>query len=154
MSDTPETDGEWNRIACYEHPQFEQAIADFARKIERERDVARLDLAFRRDLYALQQKQLDEARGSIRKLSVAVADSIRFSGARQDETEEARDECNELRILVDGLLEMNQKLSDESNSHYNELLTKRGLCKVQEQVIDDWKAEAEKWRAIANDNRN
>ena len=77
MNDTPETDGEWNRIACYEHPQFEQGIADFARKMERERD-----------------------------------------------------------------------------KYYNELLTKRGLCKVQEQVIDDWKTEAEKWRAIADDHRN
>ena len=38
MSDTPETDGEWNRIACYDHPQFEQGIAEFARKLERERD--------------------------------------------------------------------------------------------------------------------
>lgn len=77
MNDTPETDGEWNRIACYNHPQFEQGIADFARKLERERD-----------------------------------------------------------------------------KYYNELLTKRGLCNVQEQVIIDWKAEAEKWRDIANDNRN
>jgi len=77
MSDTPETDGEWNRIACYEHPQFEQGIADFARKLERERD-----------------------------------------------------------------------------EYYNELLTKRGLCNVQEQVIIDWKEEAEKWRAIANDYWN
>jgi hypothetical protein len=77
MNDTPETDGEWNRIACYDHPQFEQGIADFARKMERERDT-----------------------------------------------------------------------------YYNELLTKRGLCKIQERVINDWKAEAEKWRAIANDNRN
>jgi hypothetical protein len=38
MNDTPETDGEWNRIACYDHPQFEQGIAEFARKLERERD--------------------------------------------------------------------------------------------------------------------
>ena len=30
-------------------------------RLERERDEARFDLAFRRDLYALQQKQLDEA---------------------------------------------------------------------------------------------
>jgi hypothetical protein len=60
VSDTPETDGEWNRIACYDHPQFEQGIAEFARKLERERDEARFDLAFRRDLCALQQKQLDE----------------------------------------------------------------------------------------------
>jgi hypothetical protein len=41
MSDTPETDGEWNRIACYDHPQFEQGIAEFARKLERERDESR-----------------------------------------------------------------------------------------------------------------
>ena len=133
MNNTPETDGEWNRIACYEHLRFEQAIADFARKMERERDEARFDLAFRRDLYALQQKQLDEAKDNVRKLSVALADSIRFSGARRDETEQAMDECNELRILVDGLLEMNQELSDESNL---------------------WKSEAEKWRAIADDRRN
>ena len=44
MSDTPETDEEWNRIACYEHPQFEQAIANFARKLERERDDLRDEL--------------------------------------------------------------------------------------------------------------
>ncbi len=36
--DTPETDGEWNRIACYDHPHFENALAEFARKLERERD--------------------------------------------------------------------------------------------------------------------
>jgi len=41
VNDTPETDGEWNRIACYDHPQFEQGIAEFARKLERERDGLR-----------------------------------------------------------------------------------------------------------------
>jgi hypothetical protein len=41
LAPTPETDGEWNRIACYDHPQFEQGIAEFARKLERERDEAR-----------------------------------------------------------------------------------------------------------------
>ena len=40
-TDTPETDGEWNRLACLENPEFEQRIADFARKLERERDEAR-----------------------------------------------------------------------------------------------------------------
>lgn len=133
MSDTPETDGEWNRVACYEHPQFEQAIADFARKMERERDEARLDLAFRRDLYALQQKQLDEARDNVRKFSVALADSIRFSGARQDETQQAMHECDELRILVDGLSDMTNELSEDRNL---------------------WKSEAEKWRDIAYGNRH
>ena len=29
----------------------------------------------------------------------------------------------------------------ERDKYYNELLTRRWLCKVQEQVINDWKAE-------------
>jgi|688.fasta_scaffold05728_31 chromosome segregation ATPase len=37
-TDTPETDGEWNRLACQDHPEFERNLADFARKLERERD--------------------------------------------------------------------------------------------------------------------
>ena len=110
MNDTPETDKQswWNHSAG----KIELCPADFAKKLERERD---------------------EAKDNVRKLAVSLADSIRFSLARQDETEQAMDECNELRILVDGLLEMNQKLSDERNL---------------------WMKEAEKWRAIANDNRN
>jgi len=40
MTDTPETDGEWNRLACQDHPEFERNLADFARKMERERDEA------------------------------------------------------------------------------------------------------------------
>ena len=129
MSDTPETD-EFQKT---EYCAYDSMWRRFAQKLERERDAAK---------------------DNVKKLAVSLADSIRFSLARQDETEEAMHECSELRIIVDGLLEMNQKLSDERNSHYNELLTKRGLCKVQEQVITDWKLEAEKWRAIANDHRN
>ena len=112
MNDTPETDGEWNRIACYEHPQFEQGIADFARKLERERDILRKHI-------------------SIMDISHKTANDEYF------------------KLAVE-----NEKLERERDKYYNELLTKRGLCKVQEQVISDWKAEAEKWRAIANDNRN
>ena len=41
---TPETDGEWNRLACQDHPEFERNLADFARKLERERDEARVQL--------------------------------------------------------------------------------------------------------------
>ena len=40
-TDTPETDGEWNRLACQDHPEFERNLADFARKLERERDELR-----------------------------------------------------------------------------------------------------------------
>jgi hypothetical protein len=42
MNDTPETDGEWNRLACQDHPEFERNLADFARKLERERDEWRM----------------------------------------------------------------------------------------------------------------
>ena len=118
MSDTPETDGEWNRIACYDHPQFEQGIADFARKLERERDdlraifpkvlealesgacaatcsvdflreiprevklvrqrlererdEARFDLAFRRELYVVQELKLSESRKTIAELQNTI----------------------------------------------------------------------------------
>jgi hypothetical protein len=40
-TDTPETDGEWNRLAYQDHPKFERNLADFARKLERERDELR-----------------------------------------------------------------------------------------------------------------
>jgi len=180
MNDTPETDAE---KFYSDHHGYYVVFAEHAEDLERERNewkkVAEGSLlgAIKERDEAIQarknsaidwlnqvenadlrvtriKRERDEAKDNVRKLAVSLADSIRFSLARQDETEQAVHECSELRILVDGLLEMNQKLSDERNSYYDELLTKRGLCKVQEQVIIDWKAEAEKWRAIANDNRN
>lgn len=101
-------------------------------------------------------------------------------------------------------VEFARNLERERNRYYNELLIKKGLCKIQEQVIDNWKEvvgknfyeheeecrqlrasfsnviadlqdtifdlrkdrdklqyklelwmdEVEKWREIANDNRN
>ena len=62
-TDTPETDGEWNRLACQDHPEFERNLADFSRKLERERDELREDLEFRRGLYALQTEALEKALG-------------------------------------------------------------------------------------------
>ena len=67
-SDTPETDavagieGNWDTKAL--------RMRDFACKLERERDEARFDLAFRRDLYRLQEFQLDELR---KQLAEAVS---------------------------------------------------------------------------------
>ena len=66
MSDTPETDAEEGR---YRHAAvINMCSLDFARKLERERDEARFDLAFRRELYALQELQLSEARKTILEL--------------------------------------------------------------------------------------
>jgi hypothetical protein len=44
---TPDTDGEWNRLAGQDHPEFERNLADFARRLERERDEAREKLKWR-----------------------------------------------------------------------------------------------------------
>lgn len=102
MSNTPETDAEVNSYVSTDI--YHVVRSKFAKKLERERN---------------------KAKDNVRKLAVSLADSIRFSLARQDETEEAMHECSELRILVDGLLEMNQKLSDERNL---------------------WMKEAERWK--------
>jgi hypothetical protein len=57
MSDTPETDAQG--FGDGRHPYV---ATDFARKLERERDEARKDLEFRRDLYKVQEGYLEEAR--------------------------------------------------------------------------------------------
>ena len=60
MSDTPETDAAWACFKGYTEPL--QDVQDLSRKLERERDEARKDLEFRRDLYKVQEGYLEEAR--------------------------------------------------------------------------------------------
>jgi len=69
MTDTPETDGEWNRLACQDHPEFERNLAEFARQLERERDEARdqldqiiLRLGETQERMIDAERQRDEAR--------------------------------------------------------------------------------------------
>lgn len=50
QSDTPETDNVWNRFAAMDHPEFEKALCDHARKLERERDEARREAEAYRDI--------------------------------------------------------------------------------------------------------
>ena len=63
MSDTPETDA---YKATNDHSTY--GWSEFARKLERERDKARFDLAFRLERYAVQALQLSEARKTILEL--------------------------------------------------------------------------------------
>jgi len=70
------------------------------------------------------------------------------------ERDKYQEQADALLIRLGATQERMIDAERERDKYYNELLTKRGLCNVQEQVIIDWKAEAEKWRAIANDNRN
>ena len=65
MSDTPETDAE---KFFSEHHGYYVVFAEHAEDLERERDEARFDLAFRRELYAVQELQLAEARKTISEL--------------------------------------------------------------------------------------
>jgi hypothetical protein len=64
MSDTPETDAFQQTEYC----AYDSMWRRFAQKLERERDEARFDLAFRRELYAVQALQLAEARKTILEL--------------------------------------------------------------------------------------
>ena len=66
MSDTPETDKLDGRLDYSVGAYL--ALKHHANKLERERDVARFDLAFRRELYAVQALQLAEARKTILEL--------------------------------------------------------------------------------------
>lgn len=66
MSDTPETD-DLDGSLGYSIGAY-LTMKHHARKLERERDEARFDLAFRRELYAVQELQLAEARKTISEL--------------------------------------------------------------------------------------
>jgi len=65
------------------------------------------------------------------------------------ETDAEVNECKSSTTYNMVWSEFARKLERERNGYYDELLTKRGLCKIQERAIDDWKAEAELWRSLA-----
>jgi hypothetical protein len=64
VSDTPETNAFQQTESC----AYDSMWRRFAQKLERERDEARFDLAFRRELYTVQALQLAEARKTILEL--------------------------------------------------------------------------------------
>lgn len=66
MSDTPETD-KVDESLDYSVGAY-LALKQHANKLERERDVARFDLAFRLERYTVQALQLAEARKTIAEL--------------------------------------------------------------------------------------
>ena len=66
---TPETDNNDYAYAFLEQYGYESSLqgapvdwADFARRLERERDEVKADLEFRRDLFKLQEEQLNKVR--------------------------------------------------------------------------------------------
>ena len=85
MNDTPETDGEWNRIACYDHPQFDQGIAEFARKLERERDEARGQIEANHKAALVIERMVYEARDQRDRLADALRSIKNELGVPQPE---------------------------------------------------------------------
>ena len=71
ISDTPETDAEHERICeafCHGSNDYYKMF-EFAKKLERERDEARFDLSFSRDLYKLHEFQSDELRKQLAEVT-------------------------------------------------------------------------------------
>lgn len=80
MSDTPETDGEWNRLACQDHPEFERNLADFARKLERERDEWKTEAKRWRDMYMQFDEMLEsDIKDATKKVSDIIAQVEKLS---------------------------------------------------------------------------
>ena len=75
-SDTPETDGEWNRPTCQDHPEFEQNLADFARKLEREREKIRAQLREEQRLHVQTLNERDEANAKLDLARVRTDEAI------------------------------------------------------------------------------
>jgi hypothetical protein len=75
MSDTPRTDAAAmpiDRVNTFASRPCNVVHEDVCRKLERELAEAKFDLQFRRDLYALQSKELAEAREQRDELAEAL----------------------------------------------------------------------------------
>jgi hypothetical protein len=83
MSDTPETDAE--------HAQFPMGgfTLDFARKLERELTEALSDLEFRRDLFKLQEQQLNDVRAERDRLAEVLERILSYQGRFCEEDPES-----------------------------------------------------------------
>jgi len=60
------------------------------------------------------------------------------------ERDKYQEQADALLIRLGATQERMIDAERERDKYYNELLTKRGLCKIQEQVIDNWKEVAGK----------
>lgn len=86
MSDTPRTREEWRRIqrrpdgrygSEITHEDLAHGMSNFAKQLERELGEALSDLEFRRDLFKLQEQQLNDVRAE-RDEARETAERYRF----------------------------------------------------------------------------
>ena len=86
-SDTPETDAV---LAQYKHHwSASEIMAEVARRLERERDEARFDLAFRRDLYKLQEERVKELEAEVKLWKENATSNKHVSNFVERERDEA-----------------------------------------------------------------
>jgi predicted YcjX-like family ATPase len=80
MTDTPETDGEWNRLACQDHPEFERNLADFSRKMECERNQWREEAERWREMYMQFDEMLEaDIKDATQKVSHVISEIEKIS---------------------------------------------------------------------------
>lgn len=79
-----------------------QEIEKTCEQLERERDEARKDLDFRRDLFALQEKQLNEARASLDEIRKRADYNLDLAKKARDLWEECERERDEARNEIEG----------------------------------------------------
>jgi len=115
MSDTPETDAEWEKLCCADISWYRIAekMKAYCQEKERERDNAINDLEFRRELYKVQEQYLETARRELDDLAALLAaekatrNSIIEKGVQTErERDEAREEINALREENNRLIEL------------------------------------------------
>jgi hypothetical protein len=129
-SDTPETDAyRWNddRSIC--------GWGQFAEKLERERDEARFDLAFRRDLYKLQEERVKKLEAEVKLWKENATSNKHVSNFVERERDEAVNACH---IWQRG----HSKLVADRDDW-------KRLAVEQEKEIEEWKVEVERWRSLA-----
>jgi hypothetical protein len=98
MSDTPETDKLANK-GLHELSYISQ-MTDWARTLERERDEARKDLEFRRELYTVLERERDEANEELHKQLIRYDALFDESEKIRTERDEAQKECLEQAQLL------------------------------------------------------
>jgi hypothetical protein len=122
MTDTPETDAVLNQ---FEHhlPNWlaREIMAAVARRLERERNEARFDLAFRRDLYKLQEERVKELEAEVKLWKENATSNKDVFNFVERERDEAVNACH---------------------------IWQRGHSKLVADR-DDWKKEAERWCVCA-----
>jgi recombinational DNA repair ATPase RecF len=94
MSDTPEVIWTETGLKCVTLQDYQE--------LERERDEARADLEFRRDLFALQEKQLNEVRASLDEIRKRADYNLDLAKKARDLWEECERERDEARNEIEG----------------------------------------------------